>query len=37
MHILPRYHGIDLKIHAAAKADFEKLKALGAKIAAAVK
>jgi histidine triad (HIT) family protein len=37
MHILPRYHGIDLKIHAAAKGDFEKLKALGAKIAAAVK
>ena len=35
--VMPRYHGIDLKIHAAAKADFEKLKALGAKIAAAVK
>ena len=37
VHVMPRYHGIDLKIHAAAKADFEKLKALGAKIAAAVK
>lgn len=36
-HIMPRYHGIDLKMHAASKADFEKLKALGAKIAAAVK
>ena len=37
VHVMPRYHGIDLKIHAAAKADFEKLKALGAQIAAAVK
>jgi histidine triad (HIT) family protein len=36
-HVMPRYHGIDLKIHAAAKADFEKLKALAEKIAAAVK
>jgi histidine triad (HIT) family protein len=36
-HIMPRYHGIDLKIHARDKADFEKLKALAAKIAAAVK
>ena len=36
-HIIPRASGIDLKIHARDKADFEKLKALAAKIAAAVK
>jgi histidine triad (HIT) family protein len=36
-HILPRTAGIDLKLHAREKADFEKLKALAAKIAAAVK
>jgi histidine triad (HIT) family protein len=37
MHVMPRYNGIDLKIHAREKADFEKLKALAAKIAAAIK
>lgn len=37
VHVMPRYHGIDLKIHAAAKADFEKLRVLAAKIAAAVR
>ena len=36
-HVMPRYNGIDLKIHAREKADFEKLKALAAKIAAAIK
>lgn len=36
-HILPRSAGIDLKLHARDKADFEKLKALAAKIAAAIK
>ena len=36
-HVMPRYHGIDLKIHARDKADFEKLKVLAAKIAAAVR
>ena len=36
-HIMPRYAGIDLKFHARDKADFEKLKALAAKIATAVK
>jgi histidine triad (HIT) family protein len=36
-HIIPRAAGIDLKLHAKDKADFEKLKALAAKIAAAIK
>ena len=36
-HIIPRSGGIDLALHARDKADFEKLKALAAKIAAAVK
>jgi len=36
-HVMPRYAGIDLKIHAREKADFEKLTALAAKIAAAVR
>lgn len=36
-HIIPRLNGIDLKIHARDKADFEQLKALAAKIAAAIK
>jgi histidine triad (HIT) family protein len=35
-HIIPRSGGIDLKLHAREKADFEKLKALAAKIAAAI-
>lgn len=35
-HIIPRSGGIDLKLHAREKADFEQLKALAAKIAAAV-
>ena len=35
-HIIPALSGIDLKLHARDKADFEKLKALAAKIAAAV-
>ena len=35
-HIIPRSGGIDLALHAREKADFEKLKALAAKIAAAV-
>ena len=36
-HIIPRSGGIDLRLHAREKADFEQLKALAAKIAAAVK
>ena len=36
-HIIPRAGGIYLKLHAREKADFEHLKALAAKIAAAVK
>lgn len=36
-HIIPRSGGLDLKLHAREKADFEKLKTLAAKIAAAVK
>jgi len=36
-HIIPRSGGIDLKLHAREKADFEPLKALAAKIAAAIK
>jgi histidine triad (HIT) family protein len=36
-HIMPRTAGIDLSMHAREKADFEKLKALAAKIEAAIK
>ena len=36
-HVIPRTAGLDLKLHAREQADFEKLKALAAKIAAAVK
>jgi histidine triad (HIT) family protein len=36
-HIIPRSSGLDLKLHAREMADFEELKALAAKIAAAVK
>jgi histidine triad (HIT) family protein len=36
-HVIPRWNGLDLKLHARDKADFEKLKALAAKIAAAVR
>ena len=36
-HIIPRTSGLDLKLHAREKADFEQLKALAAKIAAAIK
>jgi histidine triad (HIT) family protein len=36
-HVIPRSGGIDLKLHAREKADFEHLKALAAKIAAAIK
>jgi histidine triad (HIT) family protein len=36
-HIIPRSGGIDLKLHARETADFKHLKALAAKIAAAVK
>ena len=36
-HVIPRSSGLDLKLHARETADFEKLKALAAKIAAAVK
>jgi histidine triad (HIT) family protein len=36
-HIIPRSGGIDLKLHARERADFEQLKTLAAKIAAAVK
>lgn len=36
-HIIPRSGGIDLKLHAREKADFEQLKALAAKIAAAIR
>ena len=35
-HIIPRSSGIDLNLHARDKADFEKLKSLAAKIAAAL-
>ena len=35
-HIIPRSGGIDLKLHAREKADFEQLKALAARIAAAI-
>ena len=36
-HIIPRSGGADFKIHARDKADFEQLKALAARIAAAIK
>ncbi|MEQ1865331.1 MAG: HIT family protein [Micropepsaceae bacterium] len=36
-HIIPRANGLDLKLHARQMADFEKLKALATKIAAAFK
>jgi histidine triad (HIT) family protein len=36
VHIIPRTSGLDLELHARKMADFEKLKALAAKIAAAV-
>jgi histidine triad (HIT) family protein len=36
-HVIPRSGGIDLKLHAREKADFEHVKALAAKIAAAIK
>src|SRR5262245_18546679 len=36
-HVMPRYSGIDLKIYAREPADVEKLKALAAKIAAAIR
>ena len=36
-HVIPRTGGADFKIHARDKADFEKLKALAAKIAAAIR
>jgi histidine triad (HIT) family protein len=36
-HIIPRAQGLELTLHARKMADFEKLKALAAKIAAAVK
>ena len=36
-HIIPRAGGIDLRLHAREKADFEKLKVIAAKIAAAVR
>lgn len=35
-HIIPRSSGIDLNLHARDKADFDKLKSLAAKIAAAL-
>ena len=35
-HIIPRSGGADFKIHARDKADFDQLKALAAKIAAAI-
>ncbi|MBP6014893.1 MAG: HIT family protein [Alphaproteobacteria bacterium] len=35
-HIIPRTNGIDLALHARKMADFEKLKALAAKIADAI-
>jgi histidine triad (HIT) family protein len=35
-HIIPRSGGIDLKLHAREKADFEQLKGLAARIAAAI-
>lgn len=35
-HVIPRFGGIDLRLHARDKADFTKLKALAEKISAAV-
>jgi histidine triad (HIT) family protein len=37
MHVIPRWSGLDLKLHARETANFEHLKALAAKIAAAIK
>jgi histidine triad (HIT) family protein len=36
-HVIPRWNGLDLKLHARETANFEQLKALAAKIATAVK
>lgn len=36
MHVIPRWNGLDLKLHARETANFEQLKALAAKIAAAI-
>jgi len=36
-HVIPRSTGIDLQLHARGKADFEHVKALAAKIAAAIR
>ena len=36
-HVIPRSSGLDLKLHARETANFEQLKALGAKIAAAIR
>ncbi len=36
-HVIPRSSGIDLQLHARGKADFEHVKALAGKIAAAIK
>lgn len=36
-HILPRHHGIELKMHAREMADPEQLKAMAAKISAAIR
>jgi histidine triad (HIT) family protein len=36
-HVIPRWSGLDLKLHARETANFEQLKALAAKIAAAVR
>lgn len=36
-HVIPRWSGLDLKLHAREPANFEHLKALAVKIAAAIK
>lgn len=36
-HVIPRASGIDLSMHARGKADFEQVKALATKIAAAIR
>lgn len=36
-HVIPRWSGLDLKLHARETANFEHLKALAVKIAAAIK
>jgi histidine triad (HIT) family protein len=36
-HVIPRTAGLDLRLHAREKADFEKLKALAVRIAAAIR